>query len=90
MAMETIEDFIVEELKENYENVVKDLIKKVYDTVSGSRELLLTYLGDELRFFMMDNYGGRTLQERLVRIGLAYVDWDEIAERVLDTFEEVI
>ena len=88
--MQTIEDLIVEEFKENYESVAKELIKKVYESISGNTDLLLTYLGDVLRFFMMDNYGGRTLQERLIRIGLAYVDWDEIAERVLDTFEEVI
>jgi DNA-binding ferritin-like protein (Dps family) len=88
--MQTLEDAIVKELKENYEGVVKELIKKMYEAVSGDRDLILTYLGDELMFFMMDNYSGKSLQERLIRRGLAYVDWDEITEQVLDLFEEVI
>jgi DNA-binding ferritin-like protein (Dps family) len=88
--MKTIEDYIVKELQENYENAVKELIKKVYHTVSGNRELLFTHLGNELHFFMADNYDGYSLQERLVRIGLAYVDWDEIAEQILDFYKEVI
>jgi len=88
--MQTIEDLIVEELKENYEGITKELIKKVYEGISGNSDLLVPYLGDELRFFMMDNYGGKTLQERLIRLGLTSVDWDEVAERVLNLFEEVI
>ena len=85
--METIEDIIVRELKTNYEGIVKDLIKKVTEAVSGHDDLLMAYIGDELRFFMMDNYTGENLENRLIRIGLAYIDWDEIAEKV---FEEVI
>ena len=88
--MQTIEDLIVEELKENYEGITKELIKKVYESISGNSDLLVPYFGDELRFFMMDNYGGKTLQERLIRLGLTSIDWEEVAERVLNLFEEVI
>jgi DNA-binding ferritin-like protein (Dps family) len=88
--MDTIENLIVEELKENYESVVKELIKKIYERISGNSDLLVPYLGDELRFFMMDNYSGKTLQERLIRLGLTSVDWEEVAEGILNLFEEVI
>jgi len=88
--MNTIEDVIVKELMQNYEGVVKELIKKMYEAVSGDRGLILTYLGDELMFFMMDNYAGKGLQDRLIRRGLAYVDWDEITEQILDIYEKEV
>jgi hypothetical protein len=88
--MNTIEDVIVKELMQNYEGAVKELIKKVYEAVSGNKDLILTYLGDELMFFLMDNYTGKSLQDRLIRLGLAYVDWDEVTEQILDIYEEVI
>jgi len=88
--MDTIEDVVIDYLKNNYEDKVKELFKKVYEVVSGNNDLIPAYLGEVLRFFLMDEFAGKNIQNRLIRLGLASVDWEEVAEEILNLFEEVI
>jgi DNA-binding ferritin-like protein (Dps family) len=88
--MDTIEDVVIDYLKNNYEDKVKELFKKVYEVVSGNKDLIPAYLGEVLRFFLMDEFAGKNIQNRLIRLGLASVDWEEVAEEILNLFEEAI
>jgi len=89
--MDTIEDVVIWYLENNYEEKVKELLKKVYETVSGNVDLIPTYLGDELRFFFMDEFAGKSIQDRLIRLGLANVDWDTVGDEIWNVYgEEVV
>jgi len=86
--MDTIEDVVIGYLENNYEEKVKELLKKVYETVSGNVDLIPTYLGDELRFFLMDLFSGKSIQDRLIRLGLANVDWDTVGDEIWNVYGE--
>jgi len=89
--MDAIEDVVIGYLENNYEDKVKELLKKVYEVVSGNVDLIPTYLGDELRFFLMDEFAGKNIQNRLIRLGLAYVDWDTVGDEIWNVYgEEVV
>jgi|GEM_PF-6684171 len=80
--MVTIEQAVIEYLISNHENEVKHLVEKIYNMVNGKLELLYSYLGDGLRFLLMDEFSGENVQDKLMRLGLANVDWVEVAEEI--------
>jgi hypothetical protein len=89
--MDTIEDVVIGYLENNYEDRVKALVRKVFEVVSGNVDLIPAYLGDELRFFLMDEFAGKSIQDRLIRLGLANVDWDSVGDEIWNVYgEEVI